>query len=104
MGGVTAPAVLTWPKTRPLRDAPTGTRWTAIIEPGRLALHTDPDQACVLSVTDADELRAFALQLYAAAIEYDQARALPPGRGRAHLKHERRRRVAAGQHPFGELS
>jgi hypothetical protein len=84
--------VLRWPKSRTLRDG-TGAEWTATLEPGRLDL-IGPD-GCLLTVTDPDDLRAFAMQCYAAAIEYDLAREVPPGRGRAHLKRQRRRHADA---------
>jgi hypothetical protein len=87
--------LLTWPKSRTLRDG-TGAEWTATMEPGRLDLF-GPD-GCALTVTDTDDLRAFAMQVYAAAVEYDLARTIPEGKGRAHLKHQRRR-AAGGRRP-----
>lgn len=60
--------VLRWPKVRPLVDDD-GAPWQAVMEPGRLTL-TSAD--AVLTFSDVGELRAFAMQVYAAAIEYDQ--------------------------------
>lgn len=92
---MTAPVLLSWPKARPLRDADTGTAWVATIAPGRLLLSSEPHGRIL--VTDPDELRAFAMQVYVAAIDYDLTRALPPGQGRAHLKRQRRRAAAPGR-------
>jgi hypothetical protein len=80
--------VLTWPKTRPLTTIG-GSEWTATLEPGRLVLWMDEDHAAVFA--DPDELRAFAMQCHAAAVEHDLARQIPSGQGRAHLKRQRRR-------------
>lgn len=85
--------VLNWPKTRSVRDS-SGAVWVAVIEPGRLSLTPPPGTDPALLVDDPDRLRALALTLYAAAIEYDQALAIPPGTGRAHLKRQRARRAA----------
>jgi hypothetical protein len=92
---IDAPLLLSWPKARPLADD-AGTPWTATIEPGRLLLSTEDGP--VLTVTDPGQLRAFAMALYAAVIEHDQARSgIGPGHGgRAHLKHARRRAASQG--------
>lgn len=58
--------VLTWPKNRPL------TTLTATISPGRLLL-TAPGGTVLLDCQDPEELRAFAMQVYAAALDRDQA-------------------------------
>lgn len=59
--------LLRWPKTRPL-----GAYVTATISPGRLLL-TAADGSVVLDCQDPDELRSFAMQAYAAAIDRDLA-------------------------------
>jgi hypothetical protein len=59
--------VLNWPKTRRL-----GAYITATISPSRLLL-TAADGTVVLDCQDPDELRAFAMQVYAAAIDHDGA-------------------------------
>lgn len=85
--------LLSWPKVRQVRDA-SGREWVAVIEPGRLDLTPPPGTPPgTLLVIDADELRRFALTLYTASIEWDQARAVPPG-GRQHLKRQRARAAA----------
>jgi hypothetical protein len=58
--------VLHWPKTRPLGEL------SAEIAPSRLVL-TAPGGSVVLDCADPDELRAFAMQVYAAAIDHDGA-------------------------------
>jgi hypothetical protein len=63
--------VLNWPKTRPLTDA-LGARWRAVVSPGLLTLARD-DGGPGLTFTDTDQLRAFAMQVYAAAIDHDGA-------------------------------
>jgi hypothetical protein len=90
--------LLHWPKTRPIRDAATGRRWTAVIEPGRLEIVAAEDNCGVVTVSDAHELRALAFALYAAAIEQDLAERYPPGQGRAAAK-AARRRAAERRHP-----
>jgi hypothetical protein len=59
--------VLSWPKTRRL-----GAYVTATISPGRLLL-TAADGSVVADCQDPDELRAFAMQVHAAAIDHDLA-------------------------------
>ncbi len=86
--------LLTWPKRRPLTTAD-GVTLLAFIEPGRLELH-HPDGR-VLTFTDPAELRAFAMQAHAAAVEHDHEQQYPPGRGRAHLKHQRRAAAEAAR-------
>jgi hypothetical protein len=95
---MTAPLLLSWPKARPLTDAATGAQWTATIEPGRLLLSAEPHGRVLLTVEDPNTLRAFAMALYAAVIEHDQARSgLGPGQGgRQHLKHARKRAASPG--------
>jgi hypothetical protein len=58
--------VLTWPKTRRLAEL------SAEVSPGRLVL-TAPGGVVLLDCTDPDELRAFAMQAYAAALDRDGA-------------------------------
>lgn len=97
-GCVTASALLlTWPKTRPLSDADTGEEWAATIEPGRLDL--DGPDGCLLTVTDPDALRAFAMQVYAAAVELDQSAALSRARGRAAASSRPRARLSVPSEP-----
>lgn len=55
---------LTWPKRRRLGVV------TADLSPGRLLL-TAPDGSVLLDCQDPDELRAFAMQVHAAAVERD---------------------------------
>jgi hypothetical protein len=86
--------LLSWPKTRRLTNA-AGRSVTFVIEPGRLVLWWDEDHVTVY--TDPDELRAFAMQVYAAAIDRDlevQAAAVKASADR------RQRRALAG-HPTG---
>lgn len=80
--------LLTWPKRRKLTTVG-GRTETAVILPGRLVIWHDEDHATIYD--DADELRAFAMQVYAAAIELDLDARYPPGRGRAGAKAARRR-------------
>lgn len=56
--------MLTWPKRRRLGEL------EATLSPGRLLL-TAPSGAVVLDCQDPDELRAFALQAHAAAVELE---------------------------------
>jgi hypothetical protein len=56
--------VLNWPKTRRLAEL------SAEVAPGRLVL-TAPGGSVVLDCADPDELRAFAMQVYAAALDHD---------------------------------
>lgn len=62
--------LLTWPRTRPLTPAGGG-QTAAVISPGRLVLWLDEDH--VLIYEDPEELRAFAMQVYAAALDRDGA-------------------------------
>lgn len=75
--------LLTWPKRRQVRDAGTGEEWTATLEPGRLDLMRAGADGRVLTVTDPDDLRALAMALHAAVLDYDQARQVGRARGRA---------------------
>lgn len=89
--------LLTWPKRRALTTED-GVTLVSVLSPGRLELR-HPDGR-VLTFTDPGELRAFAMQAHAAAIDYDLEQQYPPGRGRQHLKHQRRAAAeAARQHP-----
>lgn len=95
--------VLRWPKRRPLSadaDEPySDCLWEATVEPGQLTLESSGGQRLVFR--DTDELRAFAMQVYAAAIEYDQE--VQAAAVAASL--ERRRRRGLGglrHHPFVE--
>jgi hypothetical protein len=74
--------MLSWPKTRQVRDATTGATWTAVIEPGRLDLSL-PGRRAGLSATDPDQLRALAAALWTACLEHDQSRQVGRARGRA---------------------
>lgn len=56
--------VLNWPKRRHLGEL------SAEVAPGRLLL-TAPDGSVLLDCQDADQLRAFAMQVHAAAIDRD---------------------------------
>jgi hypothetical protein len=62
--------VLSWPKTRRLTDH-RDFEWEVKVEPGRLTLTFPPCEPLVFS--DPDELRAFAMQVYAAAVDHDGA-------------------------------
>lgn len=62
--------VLSWPKPRALH-ADTGALWIARIAPGELVLSSADGE--VLRFTDPGELRAFAMQAHAAAIDRDLA-------------------------------
>lgn len=86
--------VLSWPKRRPLTTED-GVTLLSVLSPGRLELR-HPDGR-VLTFTDPAELRAFAMQAHAAAVDYDLEQQLPPGRGRAHLKHQRRAAAEASR-------
>jgi hypothetical protein len=81
-------ALLSWPKRRRLTTLG-GRQETAVVEPGRLVIWHDEDHATVY--TDPAEIRALAFALYVAALEVEHAEQYPPGQGRAHLKHQRRR-------------
>lgn len=61
--------VLSWPKTRPLTDQ-FGHAWAAELSPGALTLRQG---RFTVHFADTDELRAFAMQVYAAAIDHDGA-------------------------------
>ena len=89
--------LLTWPKRRPLTAAD-GVTLVAVIEPGRLSVETPAGELFV--VTDADQLRALATQLHAAAIERDQAVQHAAAKASAD---RRQRRLLAGQ-PVGDRS
>lgn len=82
--------LLTWPKRRTV-TALGGRQELAVIEPGRLVLWHDEDHVTVYD--DPDELRALACAVYAAMLDFDQARddLRGRGRGRAHLKRARAR-------------
>jgi len=82
--------LLSWPKRRAL-TTDDGVTLLSVIAPGRLELR-HPDGR-VLTFTDPAELRAFAMQVHAAATEHDLEEKYPPGQGRAH--HKYRRRAAA---------
>jgi hypothetical protein len=62
--------LLRWPKTRRLTDH-RDFEWEVKVEPGRLTLTFPPCEPLVFS--DVDELRAFAMQVHAAAIDHDLA-------------------------------
>lgn len=62
--------LLSWPKRRALTTSD-GVTLVAVVEPGRLSVET-PDGSLVV-FDDPGELRAFAMQLHAAAIERDQS-------------------------------
>lgn len=87
--------LLTWPKRRTLTAEGDGVTLLSVISPGRLELH-HPDGR-VLTFTDPDQLRAFAMQAHAAAVDYDLEQQLPAGRGRQHLKHQRRAAAEAAR-------
>lgn len=86
--------VLSWPKRRTLTSED-GVTLVSVLSPGRLELR-HPDGR-VLTFTDPAELRAFAMQAHAASIDHDLEQALPPGRGRQHLKHQRRAAAEAAR-------
>lgn len=62
------PYLLTWPKRRRLTSSG-GVEGVAVIEPGRLVIWLDEDRAVIYD--DPEELRAFAMQVHAAAVERD---------------------------------
>lgn len=66
-------ALLNWPKRRPLsadaEEPDSDCLWEAHLSPGLLILESSGGQRLVFS--DASELRSFAMQVYAAAIEHD---------------------------------
>jgi hypothetical protein len=64
------PHLLTWPRRRTLTTGD-GVTVLTVIEPGRLRIET-PGGA-VHTCTDVAELRAFAMQVYAAAVDHDQS-------------------------------
>lgn len=91
--------VLRWPKQRALTDA-SGARWRAVLSPGLLSLVRD-DGGPGLSFTDTDELRAFAMQVYAAAIDHDGA--TQEAAVKASLERRRLRGLGGNRHqPFTE--
>jgi len=59
-----------WPKRRVLQ-AESGEFWMNVIEPGHLVCSNADGRVLVFS--DADQLRSFAMAIYAAAIELDLA-------------------------------
>lgn len=67
--------LLTWPKNRRLSadayEPDADCLYEAEIEPGRLTLRSSGGVVLVLS--DPDELRAFAMQVYVAALDFDQS-------------------------------
>lgn len=88
--------LLTWPKRRALTTGD-GLTLVTVVEPGRLRIETP--SGAVFDCADAAELRAFAMQVYAASIELDHHAQYPPGQGRAHLKRQRRLAAARQQAP-----
>lgn len=79
--------LLSWPKHRKLGEL------IAELSPGRLVLF-DSRAAVVVDCQDPEELRAFALQVYAAAIEYDQERQHAAAKASTD---RRQRRLLAGE-------
>jgi len=63
--------LLTWPKKQTLTSA-LGERWTAVLSPGLLTL-TPEGGGPGMTFTDPGELRAFAMQAHAAAVDRDLA-------------------------------
>jgi hypothetical protein len=90
--------VLSWPKTRRLTDA-SGDGWRAVLSPGLLTLVRD-DGGPGVTFTDTDQLRAFAMQVYAAAIDHDGA--VQEAAVKASL--ERRRARGLGGHRHGPFT
>jgi hypothetical protein len=87
--------VLTWPKRRRLGEL------EAEIAPGRLLLAA-PSGAVLLDCCDPDELRAFAMQVYAAAIDHDGA--VQQAAVMASLERRRRRGLGGNRNqPFTDV-
>ncbi len=62
--------LLSWPKRRTL-TTDDGITVVAVVAPGHLRIETPTGAA--LDCSDVAELRAFAMQVYAAALDHDQA-------------------------------
>lgn len=86
--------VLRWPKARQLTDSG-GEPWRAVIAPARLLL-VSPGSTLALDFTDPDELRAFAMQVYAAAIDHDGA--VQQAAVKASLERRRARGLGGNRH------
>lgn len=84
--------LLTWPKRRPL-TTDDGVTIVAVVQPGRLRIETP--SGLVLDCADPDELRAFAMQMYAATLDHDQGVQHAAAKASAD---RRQRRILAGGH------
>lgn len=91
--------LLTWPKARRLAHL------SATVSPGRLLL-TAADGSVVLDCQDPDELRSFAMQVHAAAVDRDlavQAEAAQASAARRLRRQQRGEVVGHRSRPFTDV-